>query len=111
MSLVFFHLDHKRRKRGWKLDLGQTIGHWHVSSLNVEMTFGMGQSIVGQCWSTKHLVKLMRLFFETPLQNINIKLVGNWTKTNSSNSTFWTSKQPRMKKLEIQKYPNLKLKP
>ncbi len=110
MSLAFFHLDHKRRKRGWKPNLGQTIGDWHASSFNVEMTFKMGQLTVGQFQFEAHLVTLMCQFFEFPWQNFNTKLVGNWTKANSSNSTFQSSKQPWMKKIANTKIlkPNVK---
>jgi len=110
MSLAFFHLDHEWRKRRWKPYLSQIVRHRHVSSLNVEMTFGMGKSIVGWCPSTKHLVKLMHLFFEIPWQNFIAKLVSNWTKTNSSNLAFWNLEQQGMKKLRLQKVPKLEIK-
>jgi len=112
-SSFFFHLSLGHKNNEWRLELslGQTIGCWWDNFLKVAMTSSIGQLTRSLCQFAENFVILILQILETLWQNLKTKLVGTYTKENSSKSTFLSSKHLLMKKFLVQKYPNHILNP
>ncbi len=79
--------------------------------MKVATTSSTGQSTRSLCQFAKKIIILIFQNLGIFWQNLKTKLIGTYTKENSSKSTFLSSKHLLMKKSLMQKYPNHILSP